>query len=328
MKHIYPSYYKKFKCIANKCPDSCCKDWDVVVDEESEGFYNTVNTEFGEKIRNLTVTDNDGDRIFVSQNGRCPFWNKDMLCDIYINLGEEHLCATCQNFPRITQDYTTFVEHTLSLACPEGARLILEEENDYSEFECFTYNHSDELMEFLLKARVGTSEIFKNRKASFSERLKKALLYNAEIQNCIDEENLKIPEYDFKNKTSEKADCSYVFELHKKLEIMSDEWKAILDLASDNEVDFNHDIEFERLALYYIYRYYLNAIDSLDVLSPIKRIACAYVVLSRCELTGNCTRLMQLYSKEVEHSYENTDILEFEFCTAYEFSVENLIKIL
>ena len=318
MKHIYPTYYKKFKCIANECPDSCCKDWDVVVDEESECFYNSVNTEFGEKIRSLTVTDNDGDRIFVSQNGKCPFWNKDMLCDIYINLGEEHLCETCKNFPRITQDYTDFVEHTLSLACPEGARLILEEENDYSEFDNFIYNESDKLMDFLLKARAKTSKIFKDRKLSFAQRLKEALRYNRDIQNSLDE--ISEPE--------SVSDLSYIFELHNKLEIMSNEWKEILASASKNEPDTNHDVEFERLALYYIYRYYLNAIDSYNVLSTIKRIACAYIVLSRCELERDCTRLMQLYSKEVEHSYENSEMLEDEFYFAPQLSVDSLIRII
>ena len=318
MIHIYPSYYKKFKCIANECPDSCCKDWDVVVDEESESFYNSVNTEFGEKIRRLTVTDNDGDRIFVSQNGKCPFWNKDMLCDIYINLGEEHLCETCKNFPRITQDYTDFVEHTLSLACPEGARLILEEENDYSEFDNFIYNESDKLMDFLLKARAKTSKIFKDRKLSFAQRLKEALRYNRDIQNSLDE--ISEPE--------SVSDLSYIFELHNKLEIMSNEWKEILASASKNEPDTNHDVEFERLALYYIYRYYLNAIDSYNVLSTIKRIACAYIVLSRCELERDCTRLMQLYSKEVEHSYENSEMLEDEFYFVPQLSVDSLIRII
>ena len=318
MKHIYPTYYKKFKCIANECPDSCCKDWDVVVDEESECFYNSVNTEFGEKIRSLTVTDNDGDRIFVSQNGKCPFWNKDMLCDIYINLGEEHLCETCKNFPRITQDYTDFVEHTLSLACPEGARLILEEENDYSEFDNFIYNESDKLMDFLLKARAKTSKIFKDRKLSFAQRLKEALRYNKDIQNSLDEFS----------ESESVSDLSYIFELHNKLEIMSNEWKEILASASKNEPDTNHDVEFERLALYYIYRYYLNAIDSYNVLSTIKRIACAYIVLSRCELERDCTRLMQLYSKEVEHSYENSEMLEDEFYFAPQLSVDSLIRII
>ena len=87
MKNIYPSYFEKFRCIADKCPDSCCKGWDVVVDYETNNFYKTVGGEFGEKIKRLTEIDSDGDRIFVSQNERCPFWNSDELCDIYINLG-------------------------------------------------------------------------------------------------------------------------------------------------------------------------------------------------------------------------------------------------
>lgn len=316
MKHIYPTYYKNFKCIANECPDSCCKDWDVVVDEESESFYNSVNTEFGEKIRSLTVTDNDGDRIFVSQNGKCPFWNKEMLCDIYINLGEEHLCETCKNFPRITQDYTEFVEHTISLACPEGARLILETEYDYNEFDNFKYDGDNDDLSFLIEARYITAQIFKNRIKSFAQRLIEALEYNKKVQNRLE----KYSEAEGEN------NLQYIFELHQKLEIMGDEWREILESVGNNKPDENHDIEFERLALYYIYRYYLNAIDSFDVLSTIKRIACAYLVLSRCNLVDSCTRLMQLYSKEVEHSYENSEMLESEFVFAPQLSVSSIIN--
>ena len=36
MKNIYPSYYKKFRCVADKCPDTCCAGWEVVVDPPSE----------------------------------------------------------------------------------------------------------------------------------------------------------------------------------------------------------------------------------------------------------------------------------------------------
>ena len=35
MKIAYHEFYRDFKCIANKCPDSCCKEWDVVVDDDS-----------------------------------------------------------------------------------------------------------------------------------------------------------------------------------------------------------------------------------------------------------------------------------------------------
>ena len=108
MKHYFPKYCEKFRCIANLCPDSCCRDWDVVVDDTSFDFYNTVKGEFGDRLRSLMTIDEDGDRIFIRQGEKCPFWNSDMLCDIYINLGENHLCHTCKEFPRITQDRDEF----------------------------------------------------------------------------------------------------------------------------------------------------------------------------------------------------------------------------
>ena len=125
MKDIYPDFYKRFKCIANRCEDSCCKDWDIDVDSETEKFYNTVKTPLGDKIRSLTYTDEYGERVFKSSDGRCPFWNDDMLCDIYIGLGEEHLSRTCANFPRVKVNFGDFRENILSFACPEAARFML-----------------------------------------------------------------------------------------------------------------------------------------------------------------------------------------------------------
>ena len=38
--------------------------------------------------------------------------------------------------------------------------------------------------------------------------------------------------------------------------------------------------------------------------------------------------MMQQYSKEVEHSYENSELLEEEFMLNPDFSVENIINVL
>ena len=91
MPDIYPRFYSDFRCIANRCEDSCCKDWDIDIDSETEKFYNTVSGPLGEKLRSKLTTDEYGERIFPTGCGRCPFWNDDMLCDIYIGLGKEHL---------------------------------------------------------------------------------------------------------------------------------------------------------------------------------------------------------------------------------------------
>ena len=64
-----------------------------------------------------------------------------------------------------------------------------------------------------------------------------------------------------------------------------------------------------------------------------KQMAC--VVLSA--MIGSCkaendfekrVMLMQQYSKEVEHSYENSELLEGEFMLNPDFSVENIISVL
>ena len=39
MKLIKPTYFDTFRCIAGDCPDSCCKEWDVLVDDDKAALY-------------------------------------------------------------------------------------------------------------------------------------------------------------------------------------------------------------------------------------------------------------------------------------------------
>lgn len=325
MLHIYPAYYKKFRCIADKCPDSCCKDWDVVVDKESEEFYNTVGGEIGKRLREVMVTDSDGDRIFTLENGRCPFWNKDKLCDIYKELGEEHLCSTCKSFPRISQDFGAFTEHNLSFACPEAARLMLEEKNAYADFSCeydlSGYEYDKDILDFLLKARQETVNILSGNIISFPERLSRCLEYNSSVQAELD------------GYVSEQNPCyslEAIFELHGRLEYINPKFREIILSNREPLFDVSADKDFEKLAFYFIYRYYLRAVDTYKVLDTLQRIVCAYVVISSIELkyVQSRTSLMQIYSKEIEHSYENYELMEEMFINDERFSPANLCSLL
>ena len=35
MLYTIPDYYKEFQCIADKCEDTCCAGWQIVVDKKS-----------------------------------------------------------------------------------------------------------------------------------------------------------------------------------------------------------------------------------------------------------------------------------------------------
>ena len=321
MKHFYPGFYDEFKCIAADCPDSCCKGWDVVVDDESEAYYNTVNTDFGKKIKDVTVTDEDGDRIFTLQNGQCPFWNEDKLCDIYINLGENRLCKTCRMFPRIIQDYGTFAEHTLSLACPEAVRLVLESNtsgyNSFSETRELNDDEYDkEIMELLLNGRQSTINILTENK-SFISKLIKALEYNINVQDKID------ASVDWYEKTD---DLSFIIGEHEKLDYVDKNFKSAINGITLKAHDSTLDSVMTKLAVYYVYRYYLNAISSYYVLSTLKRVVCAYIVINSLTEYYDINTAVQQYSKEVEHSYENTEYLDELFENDERFGVMNLIE--
>ena len=53
MKITYPAYYSKFQCIAGACPDSCCKEWEVDVDDTAAAFYRGLEGPLGDRLRQV-----------------------------------------------------------------------------------------------------------------------------------------------------------------------------------------------------------------------------------------------------------------------------------
>ncbi len=344
-KEFYPDFYKNFKCAASHCPDTCCKDWDVVVDDESYAFYSNVSGEFGDKLKNSIKIDEDGDRVFIFENKYCPFLNRTQLCEIQIKLGEEHVCDTCREFPRISQDYTEFTEYMLSLACPEACRMIISGDNIFgflniTEIKNDNNGYSKAFMNFLLKARKLTVNIFYDNTKSFRYRLKHCIAFTEYVQTLIDDEIFdedKLCEYEYQDINAEKVNSSFVFNMHKDLDIMDNNWIKAVYAAKDCILNDTHetDCEYANMALYYIYRYYLNAIDNYDIITTIKRIYCVYIVCSAMTAALGAENefekrvmIMQKYSKEIEHSFENTEFLTVEFIENPNFSSENIIKTL
>lgn len=123
MKYRVPAYYDSFACIGAACEDTCCRGWQIAVDEESYRNYRKVSGKFGERLRNEI---DKKSRRFRLNGRRCSFLNEEGLCDIYKELGKESLCETCRTYPRHMEDYGEIRERMLSLTCPEAARILLE----------------------------------------------------------------------------------------------------------------------------------------------------------------------------------------------------------
>lgn len=192
MKIRTPYYYKDFKCIASKCPDTCCAGWQIIIDKDTYVKYKNIKTDFGKKL-NSRIVKYDDERGFKLENNNCSFLNKNFLCDIYSNLGEEYLCHTCKTFPRIIEEYGSLREITLSLSCPEAARLILKDSKKLT-FDTIendelvtTYNDiSANLYIQILGARQIAFDIIQNTPFNLNTKISILLLFAEEIQQKID----------------------------------------------------------------------------------------------------------------------------------------------
>lgn len=124
MKHIFPSAYHDFACIADRCRHSCCIGWELPVDPASARRYAKIKGELGERLRSsLTPT---GDAFLAREDGRCPHLCEDGLCSLIVDVGDAILPTVCQRHPRYENAYgITAREHGLGLCCEEACRLLL-----------------------------------------------------------------------------------------------------------------------------------------------------------------------------------------------------------
>ena len=161
MEELKPFYYDKFKCIGNKCKDTCCAGWKVTIDKKSYLKYKNVRGEFSSRIKSsiTRIRKNNNDLYYAEMelvDGRCQFLNEDNLCDIYINLGENYLCNTCKQYPRIIHKYNDLYEKTLNLSCPEVARILV------TSNEVFSFNIDNSNLNDIEKQLTLRCDIDKN----------------------------------------------------------------------------------------------------------------------------------------------------------------------
>lgn len=189
MQITYPDYYKEFSCIAAACPDTCCAGWGIVIDEKSRKKYGKVSGAFGKRLRKSI---DQKEHSFCQQQGRCAFLNAGNLCDIYAELGADYLCDTCRKYPRHIEEFENLREISLSLSCPEAARIILSRrkptvflskerksrEETYPEFDFFLF---DKLMD----ARNYLIHLLQNRELPIAYRMGTALVFAHDFQRRL-----------------------------------------------------------------------------------------------------------------------------------------------
>lgn len=327
MKRIIWNVYEKFRCIAEKCPDSCCKGWEVDVDEDSARQYLAMEGDLGDRLRQVLKTEN-GQSYMVLEDGRCPMWRQDGLCRIQAEKGHDALCCVCQEYPRLYIDFGDFAQWGLELSCPEAARLIFEgltvrEENvpggEFPEYD-------EEVMEILQKSRAEVLGFWKNTELTIPHALAVTLLYAHQIQSALDggqyaplvvEACLSdLPRF------AGAGEVAPLFSFFQELEILTDTWQKRLNQPKNGRWDDKLRI----LAEYLIRRYWLQAVWDFDLVCRVKFMVSACILVNA--LGGDTVETAQLFSKEIENDPDNREAILDGAYTHPAFTDANLLGLL
>ena len=297
-----PTYYDSFRCIAGACPDSCCKEWGVWVDERSAEYYRALPGPLGDMLREVLVEE-EGGTVMQIVDGRCPMWRADGLCRIQAELGEEALCQVCTDFPRIRHDYGDFLDHQLELSCPEAARLILTSpvedpiclEVPGGEEPC--YDRSE--MEAMADLRRKLLSILADGSRTEAQALR----------DCL--ETVFGP-----FQPNEAADLPGIVAVFETLEMLTDLWPRKLREAAPRPLD----AKVRPLAAYLLQRYWFQEIGLglPDAEGKLGFVIAACVLVN--SLPGDFIGNAQLFSKEIENSDSNPATLIITGFTPEELS--------
>lgn len=195
MQYTVPHYYKKFRCIAGECPDTCCAGWQIQIDPASLRKYRKIKGPLGNRLKNEI---NWKEGCFRQYNGRCAFLNENDLCDLYLEGGGTRaFCRTCRTYPRHIEEFEGLREISLSLSCPAAADLILncgepvrflhaedeKEDEPYEDFDFFLFTKLEDARSLILR-------ILQDRAHPFSLRAAASLALAHDLQQRIDKNAL------------------------------------------------------------------------------------------------------------------------------------------
>lgn len=316
MYYFVPDYYDRFACSAERCKDNCCIGWEIMVDDVSWQKYQHLPAAWRERLCRC-IADEPGNRHFILQQDRCPLLNADNRCELILAFGEEALCDICDEHPRFTFEYEGWMETGLGLCCEEAARLILQSKKP-AGFLCSQSPDADlnSLPEKLQKALDHRWKLFallQSRNEALRVRLQALLTV---------EEAGKMPD---------KAELSVFVAFLQDQEPLTPEWPAVLKKTQDflrlpaekqAEVYTTFEaqlgegiIEYEQLAVYFLFRHYLNALwdhqpalkarfTAVSVLLIQTFAVAEFYFSSQLPDFARRLRLAQIFSKEVEYNDE------------------------
>ena len=342
MKLFYPEIFEKFACTGSQCTDNCCMtDWDIEIDDDTYSYHKGLDNDISRRFIN-SVKEEDGARYLDHCGGKCPMLNEKGLCSVQLAYGEDSISDICREHPRFYEWFGNYKEAGVGLACEEAVRMYL---SDTEPVKFFTKEIDEEpddleydgyLLKIMLDAREAFICLLQGRELSLQDRLVNVFSAALEIQEALDfEDTDAIIEV-----TGKLYDTAAV---RRNAEIIRDQIaRDPLNAAEDmllylEKLDFisctlpqrikaasrfvkklsapvkaRESGEYEKLAVYFVYRYFLKAVRERDLLSKINAMlvfvfAAEVINASREADQNDRFETVKELCKEIEYSGDNMD---------------------
>ena len=344
MKYHKPSFFDQFKCIGSACTDTCCAGWEIEVDETTAQGYLAEKGAFGDRLRR-EIGSEPGEYFFKLKNNRCPFLNKENLCDIFINLGEDRLCDICREHPRFYNWFGDYTEVGLGLCCEEAERLLFSDSKPLTFVEEVHTDASDllddesEECEQMLEERKAIFSILQNRKKNIGARLKRLLLQlpyademlllTVPILEWDDPESITKLDYNAKPSTNTlKSSALFLIRFFGGMESLDKTWPSMMKeleqnidslIDVDKAAEFiqfmkgeNRLYEYEHIAVYLVYRYYPEILFDGQIEAKILFAAASICLLFLMDL--QCFQENGVYTQQDRIELVRRFSKEIEYC--------------
>lgn len=367
MKYRYPDYYGQFLCIGGRCPQTCCTGWKIAIDDRTLRKYKKAAKCgcFPKAFRKKLSEDIDvRSGVFLSGSGRCPFLDREGLCEIYKKLGPESLCTTCRKYPRHMEDYGQLREVMLSLSCPEAARLILSRrEKDTFRIRLTGKKVRKPVngrkLKLLLNFRSCLIKTMQNRALPVEKRLRKIMRLSALMQKYFErmEKSSSRPvSAGIKSVSRGEMLCLQYIEMTEALEQVDKGWdKEAAEAASvlraavgyENFADSRKlfkeacqafETAWEHLIIYSLFGNFLGAVYDDDIETKVKMAVYTYLVIREVLFARwlsykkisieDMIEISGRFSRLTEHSDTNIEALELMLSNNPLFSSEVMTKLI
>lgn len=331
MKIYVPSYYNKFKCIADKCTDNCCIGWGIDVDPDTVNKYKSLPPEPGEEIL-ASIDFSEGASFKCDSCGRCANLDERGLCRIISNLGEEYLCQICRDHPRYFNLVNGRCEGGVGIACEVGADLVLsidsmpeiqeidspDEVEDFSDVSPLAASARDHIFNLLFSAD-DVNSLYGS--VILAAEALDDLLFDA-LCGEVDEA-LPFEGFIYDKKVAPELDFSAIFRAFNTIEPLIPDFNEKLAKA-ENFASQNGDelmgiladkgrVPMRNLTYYFIHRYFLSTEFSYRECA-LFAVGSAALILTLAHLSDGITHEnliseAKYFSKNIEYSTENVEIV-------------------